>query len=138
MGSQQLLLIVLGCIVVGTGVALALLFFGSSAEQANKDALTQDCLKLISTAQAYFGKPAMLGGGDHSFKGITIRDCGMAMNEKGVGQNLTGTFAMVDITDPTLSVQAVSNTNAAQTVTVTIDMRESTPEKRLSVEYTGW
>ena len=71
MGTQQLLLIVLGVIIVGIAVVVGINIFGTNAEQANKDALTQDCLRLASAAQGYYRKPTMLGGGNNDFTGIT-------------------------------------------------------------------
>lgn len=133
-----MLLIVLGVIVVGIAVAIALLFFDTTAEQANKDSLTQDCLKLASNAQAYFKKPTMLGGGENSFDGITIDDCGMETNPKGEGENLTGTFTVAKADGLTISIQGVCASNDSQTVMVTIDMGEIDPEQRLSVVYAGW
>lgn len=138
MGTQQILLIVLGVIIVGVAVTIALVVFGTNAEQANKDALTHDCLKLVSNAQAYFKKPTMLGGGDNTFDGITIRDCGMETNGSGEGQNLSGTFSVIDASTFTVSIEGVSASNDAQSVLVTVDMTQTDPAQRLSVQYTGW
>ncbi len=138
MGSIQLLLIILGVIVVGTAVAIALLIFGTNAEQASKDALTQDCLKLASSAQAYFKKPATLGGGGNSFDGITIRDCGMEADAEGAGDNLSGTFSIAKAGGLSVSILGVSTSNSAQSVSVTVDMSRTDPAQRMSVAYTGW
>jgi len=67
MGQQQLLLIVLGAIIVGLAVVVGINMFGSSAEQANIDAVRSDVLTFASSAQAFYKKPEMLGGGGNSF-----------------------------------------------------------------------
>ena len=138
MGTQQILLIVLGVIIVGITVTIALTVFGTGAEQANKDALTQDCLKLVSSAQAFFKKPRLLGGGSNSFDGISIRDCGMEINAEGVGVNLVGSYAITTAAGVQLAVQGVSANNPAQTVLVSVDMGVADPEQRLSIAYSGW
>ena len=48
MGSQQLLLIVLGVIIVGIAVIVGISIFGSNADQANKDAVTHDDSATVS------------------------------------------------------------------------------------------
>jgi len=61
MGQQQLLLIVVGVIIVGIAILVgALPAFVNGMETANKDAVTQDVLKLASAAQGYYQKDHML------------------------------------------------------------------------------
>ncbi|MDK9700550.1 MAG: hypothetical protein OEM52_10440 [bacterium] len=62
MGQQQLLLIVLGVIIVGIAVVVGINLFGSSAKQANEDAVVQECLGIISASQQWVRKPTALGG----------------------------------------------------------------------------
>ncbi len=62
MGQQQLLLIVLGVIIVGIAVVVGINLFGSSAKQANEDAIIQECLSIISQSQQWARKPQVLGG----------------------------------------------------------------------------
>ncbi len=138
MGSQQILMIVLGVVVVGIAVAISLLFFDQSAEQSSRDALAQDCLKLASNAQGYFQTPAMLGGGNNSFDGITIRDCGMEADARGEGHNLSGVFSIADAEGMTVSIRATSATDPSKSVTVLVDMRPADPSRRLSVAFAGW
>ncbi|MCB2204180.1 hypothetical protein KQI65_05475 [bacterium] len=138
MGTQQLLLVVLGVIVVGIAVSIAIFIFGSNAEQANKDALTQDCLHLASVAQGYYKKPRMLGGGNNSFTGLQISDCGMEDFGTGSGQNLNGTFTIQKADGMSLTIQAVSISNNTQTVTLTLDMTVMEGEERIEILYAGW
>ena len=138
MGTQQLLLVVLGVIVVGAAVAIAIFIFGTNADQATKDALTQDCLHLVSSAQGYFSKPSMLGGANNSFTGLRISDCGMRDNGEGAGENLNGTFSILKADGLSLTVQAVSASNPARTVTLTLDMTRNEAEERIEILYDGW
>ncbi|MBN1448382.1 MAG: hypothetical protein JXA28_10670 [Bacteroidetes bacterium] len=138
MGTQQLLLVVLGVIIVGAAVAIALFIFGTNADQANKDALTQDCLHLASAAQGYFSKPSMLGGGSNAFDGLRITDCGMRDNGSGDGENLSGTFSILKAEGQNLTIQAISSSNPAQMVTLTLDMTQQAAEERIEILYDGW
>lgn len=138
MGTQQLLLIVLGVIIVGIAVVVGINIFGSNAEQANKDALTQDCLRIASAAQGFFRKPTMLGGGDNAFDGIEITDCGMSDNGSGDGENVNGTYTITTAAGNDFVVTGASANDAAKTVAVTVDMTGATDEDRVAVEYTGW
>lgn len=139
MGTQQLLLIVLGVIIVGIAVVVGINIFGTNAEQANKDAITQDCLRIAAAAQGFYRKPTMLGGGNNAFDGITIEDCGMSDDGTGSGANVNGTYTI----DPTTAgdsfgVTGVSATDATKTVTVTVDMTATTDDLRVQVAYAGW
>jgi len=138
MGTQQLLLIVLGVIIVGIAVVVGINIFGSNAEQANKDALTQDCLRIASAAQGFFRKPTMLGGGDNAFDGIEITDCGMSDNGSGDGENVNGTYTITTAAGNDFVVTGASANDAAKTVAVTVDMTGATDEERVAVDYVGW
>jgi hypothetical protein len=72
MGQQQLLLIVLGVIIVGLAVAAAVTLMNSQSSASNRDAVTNDLLNLSTRAQQYYRRPRMLGGGGHSFSGLTM------------------------------------------------------------------
>ncbi|MBN1448381.1 MAG: hypothetical protein JXA28_10665 [Bacteroidetes bacterium] len=138
MGTQQLLLIVLGVIIVGIAVVVGINIFGTNAEQANKDAITQDCLRIAAAAQGYFRKPTMLGGGNNDFTGITIEDCGMSANAAGDGENVNGTYVITTAAGTDFVVTGTSATDATKTVAVTVDMLATTDDDRVGVTYTGW
>ncbi len=84
MGQQQLLLIVLGVIIVGIAVAAGITMFSSSAASANFDAVVSDMNKIASDAQAWYRKPASMGGGGRAFTGVTLAKLGaLASNTNG-------------------------------------------------------
>lgn len=74
MGQQQLLLVILVTIIVGIATVVAINTFGSAADSANVDAARQDIGQIAASAQAYYMKPDMLGGGGNSFAGMTFND----------------------------------------------------------------
>lgn len=134
MGTQQLLLIVLGVIIVGIAVVVGINIFGTNAEQANKDAITQDCLRLAAAGQGFFRKPKMLGGGNNDFTGLTLKDCGMAAD----GKNVNGTYSITSAAGNDLVITGVSATDGTKSVAVTVDMTATTDDARVKVAYTGW
>ncbi len=138
MGTQQLLLIVLGVIVVGIAVVVGINIFGTNAEQANKDALTQDCLRIAASAQGYYRKATMLGGGNNDFTGCTIKDCGMSDNGTGVGENVNGTYTITTAAANDFVIQGASAVDATKTVTVTVDLTQATDDTRITAAFAGW
>jgi hypothetical protein len=71
MGQQQLLLLVLAAVIVGTAVVLGINMFSQNASQANQDAVMQDMMTIVSKAQAWFARPAEMGGGGRTFTALT-------------------------------------------------------------------
>jgi len=78
MGQQQLLLVILVTIIVGIATVVAINTFGSAADQANIDAVTNDVATLASAAQGFYMRPAMLGGGSRTFNSGGFNDAGVS------------------------------------------------------------
>ncbi|MEX0894761.1 MAG: hypothetical protein WDZ36_03290 [Balneolaceae bacterium] len=74
MGQQQLLLVILVTIIVGIATVVAINTFGSAADAAAQDAVRQDLAQIAASAQGYYMRPAMLGGGGRDFNGITFEN----------------------------------------------------------------
>ena len=72
MGQQQLLLIVLGVIVVGIAVLVAIFIFQANAIDAKRNNVLNETMTLASMAQQYYIRPKILGGGGTSFEGWKI------------------------------------------------------------------
>ncbi|MEX0890359.1 MAG: hypothetical protein WD315_03295 [Balneolaceae bacterium] len=69
MGQQQLLLVILVTIIVGIATVVAINTFGAAADSATVDAVRQDLATIGASAQGFYMKPAMLGGGGRTFDG---------------------------------------------------------------------
>lgn len=74
MGQQQLLLIVLGTIIVGIAVVVGMQIFSDSATSMNIDSTTGELVHYAWEAQAYYKRPAQMGGGGKSFVGWSMND----------------------------------------------------------------
>lgn len=103
MGQQQLLLVILVTIVVGIATVVALNIFSTSAEQANHDAVRQDLAQIATSAQGWYIKPAMLGGGDNSFANVDFRKVTFPADSITTNNltafNLNGTFVIQEGAD---------------------------------------
>ena len=74
MGQQQLLLIVLGVIIVGTAVVLAITLFRANAIENKRDIVMSEAFHIATLAQNYYKKPANQAGGGNKFTGWEIPD----------------------------------------------------------------
>lgn len=83
MGQQQLLLVILVTIIVGIATVVAINTFGSAADSANVDAVRQDVAQIAASAQGYYMKPAMLGGGSKTFNTPNITFSNLSFAAKG-------------------------------------------------------
>ena len=63
MGSQQILLIVLGVIVIGIAVAAGLMMYNVQASNSNRQAVISDLNKFASMALAFYKTNTENGGG---------------------------------------------------------------------------
>ena len=143
MGQQQLLLVILVTIVVGIVTVAAISVFGSSAEQANHDAVRQNLAQIAASAQAWYLKPDALGGGSRSFTGISFNSINSPGNIQNVESsvkitNLNGDYEIVSGTPDKFTIEGRQASSTAPddhvfeaTVTrnnVTISMKEQSEE----------
>jgi hypothetical protein len=72
MGSQQLLMIILGIILVGLSIAFTQGTIISQEEDSTKDSIIHECYNLSLMSLRYFNTSAAMGGGGNSFSGWKI------------------------------------------------------------------
>lgn len=77
MGQQQLLLIILGVMIVGVAIAVGITMFRDNAVSTNRDAIANDLMHLAAKAKHFYKRPTSMGGGGHSFVGLTADAAGM-------------------------------------------------------------
>lgn len=77
MGQNQLLIIILGMVVIGVTIAVAIILVNENAITANKDAMATDLINISARAQQYYNTPASMAGGGHSYVGLTADAAGM-------------------------------------------------------------
>ncbi len=104
MGSQQLLLIILGMVIVGIAVVVGISLFNDHASATNRDAVANDLVHASSIAQMYRKKPATQGGGGGSFIGFDLRN---AIREL---RNNNGTYVVAGaVTDSMIIIEGTGN-----------------------------
>lgn len=127
MGQQQLLLVILVTIIVGIATVVAINTFSSAADSANLDAVRQDVATIAASAQGYFMKPKMLGGGGNSFADITFTAMAFPSdsltNSNKTAHNVNGTYAITGTPGVNLVIEATpsstSNNGVVFTATIT-------------------
>jgi hypothetical protein len=72
MGTQQLLLIAVGLVLIGIMVAIGIFMFKDQSAATNRDEIANDLVNLAAQAQKYYRRPATLGGGANSFGGLML------------------------------------------------------------------
>lgn len=119
MGQQQLLLVILVTIIVGIATVVAINTFGSAADSARVDAVRQDLATIGESAQDFYMKPAMLGGGGRTFDGssstnvnaISWIDISFGGTPDSTGTNMineNATYALGTISPDNFLVEATS------------------------------
>jgi hypothetical protein len=72
MGTQQLLMIVIGVIIVGIMIAVGMFMFRDQAAAVSRDSISNDLVALATAAQKYYRRPSAFGGGGNSFSGLSM------------------------------------------------------------------
>jgi hypothetical protein len=125
MGQQQIILITLCVIVVGTAIAVGLTTFSSNSIAANKDALIEDLSNLAANAKAFFLRPKTAGGGGNSFVGYKI--------PKKLASTQDGTFELDGLaTSTTVKFKAISIEDVGNYMTAELD------KSRTQLRFTGF
>ena len=70
MGTQQILLIVIGVIVVGVSVSVGITMFNNQSSGSNRMAVIHDLNTFAVNALAYYKAPSSFGGGSRSWSDI--------------------------------------------------------------------
>ncbi len=99
MGSQQMLLLIVGVLMIGLMISIGVIMFGDGAAAANRDAIANDLTAYASKAQVYQKKPRCLGGGGNSFVGFTLTSTADA--------NQNGSFTVSGATGTQVTIEGV-------------------------------
>jgi hypothetical protein len=84
MGSQNLILTMVGIVIVALAISVAVSMFQSNSIDSNRKAIIGDLQFFASKARSYYVRPASAAGGNRSFVGLTItRLTTRTQNENG-------------------------------------------------------
>jgi hypothetical protein len=105
MGTQQLLLIVLGVIIVGVAIAVGITIFNNQAYNANANALASEAANYAATVLQYWKTPESQGGAGRNMANMGSTDIGAFVGFSNDGEATddqtttdNGTFAVVGST----------------------------------------
>jgi hypothetical protein len=101
MGSQQMLLIIVGVLMVGLMIAIGITMFGDNASASNRDAIANDLAAHASRAQVFQKRPRCIGGGGGSFQGFRISN--------GSTTNQNGSFAVSSSTSSAITIEGIGH-----------------------------
>jgi len=110
MGTQQILMIILSVIVVGTAIAVGIQMFDTQLDNQTRQALAAELIQQAAQAQAYYRTPLMMGGGGNGWMPTSTTDSTPTRSDKitvesvsqyiqrnavaGVYRNLHGEFTL--------------------------------------------
>lgn len=101
MGSQQMLLLIVGVLMIGLMISIGVIMFGDGSAASNRDAIANDLTAHASRAQVYQKKPKCLGGGGNSFVGFALPYTAQS--------NQNGTFAVSGATGTQVTIEGVGS-----------------------------
>ena len=122
MGSQQLLLIIVGMIVIAAAIAVGNLLLEAHSESTTKESIISEGTNLGSLALQHFNKSTEMGGGNRSFVGWQISE--------QLDSTSSGTYSIVSINDEKLILKGLplANNNYDWAVKTTITKSEINTE----------
>jgi len=112
MGQQQLLLILLGVILVGAAIVLALSLMSAQSVQANKDAIINDLNQIAAHVYQYRISSSQLAGGAGKYTGYHL--------PTSLASNANASYSC-SIAPDEVTITAVSASNANNTIVAKID-----------------
>jgi len=71
MGTQQILMIILSVIVVGSAIAIGIQMFDTQLENNTRQALAIELMRQASEAQAWYRIPLLMNGGGNGYNNAT-------------------------------------------------------------------
>jgi len=113
MGSQQLLFVILGVILIGVAIIAGISMFSAQAVATNRDSIISDLNELAAHAYQFRGRLRTMGGGQGDYSTYSIPGV--------LGNNNNATYSIQNASVNSLTILAVSADNPLNTVLVTID-----------------
>jgi hypothetical protein len=113
MGTQQLLFVILGIIIVSIGIAVGFTLFSAQSTASSRDAMINDLNHLGATAYKYRNTIRALGGGAGSYSDFTI--------PSSMKSNDDASFSVADVQVNSLTLIATSAVNPSNTIKVTVE-----------------
>lgn len=110
MGTQQLLLIVLGVIIVGIAIAVGITIFNNQAINANANALASEANNYAAQVLQYWKTPIAQGGAGRVPDTMTGANIGVYMGHTGdTFTSDNGHYTISDAADGEVTITGIGN-----------------------------
>lgn len=128
MGTQQLLLLVLGTIVVAIAIGVGIAEFKAYHVEAVGDEIQEQLMNLAAEAIAYAKKPATLGGGGGSFGGYQI--------PRTMQASANATYDLIAVPGAS-GAMLVGMTPGSDMISMILQQNQTSPEFTYSISGVG-
>lgn len=104
MGTQQILMIVVGVIIVGIAVSVGFFAFNSAGYNSNKSAVATDIQDLSTKLTQFWMLPASMGGANKNIVNVTVASVGATLGfeeSDGIYKKTTdnGEYRVISVND---------------------------------------
>ncbi|MCL2063528.1 MAG: hypothetical protein FWG98_04055 [Candidatus Cloacimonetes bacterium] len=128
MGTQQILMIVLSVIVVGSAVAVGIQMFDTQANNQARNAIVSDLMSMAVQAQAWWRTPVVMGGpvgGAITSTNLPelVRFINLAWNGVGPHTNPTANYTFAVDSPTSIKIRGESIQNPEIVAEATIELR---------------
>jgi hypothetical protein len=100
MGTQQILMIVLSVIVVGSAIAVGIDMFDNQSRNMTRSAIISDFIQMGINIQAYYRTPAIYGGAGNSVGRVVFTDLMSFINAGDTSATIRSPFGVYNFEDP--------------------------------------
>jgi len=145
MGSQQVLMIVIGIIVVGVAVAVGIMIFNNMSFSANKTAVANDLQEFSTRMSQYWMLPTSMGGANQNVNNVTEAGVGSSLGfqlDTGIYKNTNenGEYRVISIDNGVVVIAGLGSAEKGGKhpfAQITIDLLTKSADTTLS-EETGF
>ncbi|MCB5247979.1 MAG: hypothetical protein LHW57_08150 [Candidatus Cloacimonetes bacterium] len=110
MGTQQLLLIVLGVIIVGIAIAVGITIFNNQAYNSNQQAVASELNNYASMVQQWWKTPEAQGGAGQDSANLDVADIATWLGFNETGNMLTTDNGQFLVASATPGTSTTANT----------------------------
>jgi len=112
MGTQQILMIILSVIIVGTAIAVGIQMFDTQHENATRQALAAELMQQMSMVRAWYRVPTSQGGGGNRTGSYDFTNISLTIANYITGQNITSAAGGTATYDNLLGTFVISATGS--------------------------
>jgi len=91
MGTQQILMIILSVVIVGTAIAIGIQMFDTQLENNTRQTLAAELMTYASEAQSWYRLPFILGGGGNGWEKVGTTPLTANTVANSIGRYITRT-----------------------------------------------